>query len=308
MNNFYFYNCCMEWQQEHQGEKGYLAGSEVLQTVCDVDFQENGSYLHNPKTDYYHKYAKQPKDGMYLMRVARPAAQTIIHVFIDTRLFPNFIWIEKIDGRLEECLEVGRVVESSLSLVASKHGWKAKFVESQLNEVHHPELFLTAWAYINNVEIPIPGFANCTGGSAYQFMKTQNNYYYGYENQGKAEKPYPEEESDNEEEIVLCPSVSKMCEACEKTLEEGLWWGDASWGIAYQVFRQKGYTGGIDQFVEDVRGWPWKKPFPKKCNKYSVGDPARRGAITWPLGKWEEKGANKREIKLGERIMEILES
>lgn len=306
MDNFLFYNCCMEYQQLTTGDEGYLAGSEVLQTICDVDFQENGLYLNNPKTDYYHKYAKPPKDGMYLMKVAKPAALTNIHVFIDTRLFPNFIWIEKIDGRLEECLEVGRVVESSLDQMARKHGWRAKLVENQLNEVHDPELFISAWAYINNVEIPHWGFANCTSGSGSQFMHTQNNYYYGNMSHGKA--AIPEEDLEDDEEVVLCPTASKMCEACEKTLEEGLWWGDASWGIAYQIYRQKGYTGGIDQFVEDVKGWPWEKPFPKKCNKFSVGDPARRGAITWPLGRWKEKGANNREIKLGERIMEILEN
>ena len=66
MEKFFFYNCCMEYQQRTTGDEGHLAGSEVLQTICDVDFQENGSYLHNPKTDYFHKYAKPPKDGMYL--------------------------------------------------------------------------------------------------------------------------------------------------------------------------------------------------------------------------------------------------
>lgn len=103
------------------------------------------------------------------------------------------------------------------------------------------------------------------------------------------------------------PKPSDMAAACEQTLEEGLWWGDASWGTAYQIFRQRGYQSGIDQFVEDVKTWPWKKAFPKDCNKFSVGDPARRGAITWPLPKWKEKGAQSREIRLGERIDEIME-
>ena len=98
-----------------------------------------------------------------------------------------------------------------------------------------------------------------------------------------------------------------MAAACEQTLAEGYWWGDASWGTAYQIFRQRGYQGGIDQFVEDVKTWPWKKAFPKDCNKFSVGDPARRGAITWPLPKWKEKGAQSREIRLGERLDEIME-
>lgn len=102
------------------------------------------------------------------------------------------------------------------------------------------------------------------------------------------------------------PTAETMMSVCEQTLAEGLWWGDASWGTAYQIFRQKGYKGGIDLFVDDVKSWPWKRGFPKKCNKYSVGDSARRGAITWPLPKWKEKGAQSREVKLGERIFELL--
>ena len=130
--------------------------------------------------------------------------------------------------------------------------------------------------------------------------------YHGpvYNYHGMLQKDPQESGMDSEEEP---PSPSDMAAACEQTLEEGLWWGDASWGTAYQIFRQRGYQGGIDQFVEDVKTWPWKKAFPKDCNKFSVGDPARRGAITWPLTKWKEKGAQSREIRLGERIDEIME-
>ena len=137
--------------------------------------------------------------------------------------------------------------------------------------------------------------------------KTYNYQVYNapvYHYHGMPQKDPQESSLDLEEEP---PSPSDMAAACEQTLEEGLWWGDASWGTAYQIFRQRGYQGGIDQFVEDVKTWPWKKVFPKDCNKFSVGDPARRGAITWPLTKWKEKGAQGREIRLGERIDEIME-
>lgn len=116
----------------------------------------------------------------------------------------------------------------------------------------------------------------------------------------EGESQAPASESDN------IPSAAEMAAACEQTLAEGLWWGDASWGTAYQVFYQKGHKINIEQFVEEEKDWPWKKPFPKKCNKFSVGNPARRGAITWPLAKWKEKGAQKREIVLGNRLDEIL--
>ena len=114
----------------------------------------------------------------------------------------------------------------------------------------------------------------------------------------------PEEEEQDEEPLT----AADMAAACEQTLVEGLWWADASWGTAYQIFLQKGYQGGIDQFVRDVKNWPFKNGFKKNCNKYSVGNPARKGTITWPFEKWKEKGAAERQIKLGERLLEILKN
>lgn len=111
-----------------------------------------------------------------------------------------------------------------------------------------------------------------------------------------------EKEEQDEEPLT----DADMAAACEQTLAECLWWADASWGTAYQIFLQKGYNGGIDQFVRDVKKWPFKKSFKKKCNKYSVGNPARKGTITWPFEKWREKGVAERQIILGKRLLEIL--
>lgn len=137
---------------------------------------------------------------MFLMKVAKPASQTNIEVFIDTRLFPNFIWIEKIEGRLEECLEVGKELEYLLNQAAYKYGWCAKLVENQLNEVHDAELFVSALAFLNiNFVFPSLGYLNHQDSSGNQFVGTQNNYYYGDANQGKAEQQYPENESSVDE-------------------------------------------------------------------------------------------------------------
>ena len=260
MDNFLFYNCCMEYQQLTTGDEGYLAGSEVLQTICDVDFQENGLYLHNPKTDYYHKYAKPPKDGMYLMKVARPAALTNIHVFIDTRLFPNFIWIEKIDGRLEECLEVGRVVESSLDQMARKYGWRAKLEENQLNEVHDPGLFFSAWAYINNIDIPLWGFANCTGGSGNQFMHTQNNYYYGNMSHGKAESD-GDLYSDKQIAQALLACVGKGKVINNKQKMAGAYWF-LRWVCNYPV--------DVQQSCEKIKSLPFESELEITCDYNNI--------------------------------------
>ena len=111
-------------------------------------------------------------------------------------------------------------------------------------------------------------------------------------------------EEEEQEEVPL--TAADMAAACEQTLAEGYCWADASWGTAYQIFLQKGYNGGIEQFVRDVENWPFKKVFVKKCNKYSVGNPARKGKITWPFEKWREKGVAERQIKFGKRLLEIL--
>ena len=124
------------------------------------------------------------------------------------------------------------------------------------------------------------------------------------QNLTKGTVPVVREPSPEEEEKPL--TAADMAAACEQTIKEGLWWADTSWGTAYQIFLQKGYDGGIDQFVRDVENWPFKKAFAKKCNKYSVGNPARKGTITWPFEKWREKGVSERQIKLGNRLLEIL--
>ena len=133
-------------------------------------------------------------------------------------------------------------------------------------------------------------------------VEHQHNYYGGKpENTASAMA-----ETKGEEDVEELPTCAEMAAVCEKTKAEGLWWADTSWSVVYQIYKQKGYKQSIDQFVEEVKEWPFKQVFDKKCNKDSVGKPARRGCIIWPLKKWREKGASKREIKLGERLMELL--
>ena len=102
------------------------------------------------------------------------------------------------------------------------------------------------------------------------------------------------------------PSDAQMAAACEQTAKEGLWWGDTSWSVVYVIYFLKGFKGAVASFVDQAPKWPFKHPFAYDCNRFSVGKPLLRGKITGPLDKWAISGASSREIKLGERLMELL--
>ena len=102
------------------------------------------------------------------------------------------------------------------------------------------------------------------------------------------------------------PTATEMVAACEKTREEGLWWGHASWSVVFRIYVIRGFKGSERGFIDEVGKWTFKKPFPYVCDKDSVGKPLRRGKILGPLEKWASDGASAREVRLGERMMLLL--
>ena len=102
------------------------------------------------------------------------------------------------------------------------------------------------------------------------------------------------------------PLAEEMAAACEETKEEGFWWGNASWSVAYRIYCIFGYKGNEEAFIEEVKGWPFKNPFNYICNRHALSRPLQRGRINGPLEKWAADGASKREVMLGERLKEIL--
>ena len=129
--------------------------------------------------------------------------------------------------------------------------------------------------------------------------------YHGpvYNYHGMLQKDPQESGMDSEEEP---PSPSDMAAACEQTLEEGLWWGHTSWSVVYRIYCIKGYKGNMSAFTKEVEKWPLTDKFPYNCDKDSVGKPLQRGKMAGPLEKWGTEGAQPKEIKLGERLMELL--
>ena len=149
MKDFYFYNCCLEGRQLRLGETGFLAAKEVVQAICDADFRNNGTYLKDPdvKANYYHEYIKRPKNGLYLLRAVRIDDNASLDILIDTRLFPNYVLIEKNNNMPQMHIEVMKAFERWLNHAANQYGWSATLKENQLNVIHDVDLFKSAMAY-----------------------------------------------------------------------------------------------------------------------------------------------------------------
>ena len=145
---YFFYTCQFEGRQLCIGDTGFLAASDVVSAICDGDFQKYSYSIYEPPTSsrYYQKYAKRPKEGLFLLKVAK-GAKDPLSVLIDTRLFPNFVMVEKVEGRHKEGKEVLKAAEAWLNQAAYQYGWHVKLRENLLNVVHHVGLFFSAMYY-----------------------------------------------------------------------------------------------------------------------------------------------------------------
>ena len=103
------------------------------------------------------------------------------------------------------------------------------------------------------------------------------------------------------------PSAKEMCHAAEKTQSMGLWWSMRSWAVVYRIYQLKGYKKGYSQFVDEVKGWPVKKPFDYECNFDAIQKPISQGMLDGTPDDWEKRGGLKQAVKLGRAMLEILE-
>ena len=145
---YFFYTCHFEGRQLCIGDTGFLAAREVVSAICDGDFQKYSYSIYEPPTSsrYYQKYAKRPKEGLFLLKVAK-GSKDPLSLLIDTRLFPNFVMVEKVEGRHKESKEVLKAAEAWLNQAAYQYGWHVKLRENLQNVVHHVGLFISAMKY-----------------------------------------------------------------------------------------------------------------------------------------------------------------
>ncbi len=102
------------------------------------------------------------------------------------------------------------------------------------------------------------------------------------------------------------PTGKQMARACEQSMEDGLWWGHATWAVVFRVYQTLGYNGSVSEFVRDVREWTWRRNVDYLCSDDSVGKPLRDGKLIMPIEKWEREGVMKRCVILAYRLLNLL--
>ena len=182
--NFMFYRCFLEREMATEGEPGLLAATEVVQAVCDAGFQRNGlkmkCYPSSPHC--YYKYAKTPKEGMYMMRAVKKSDMTTLDILIDTRLYPSFVMIEKHKDWQEETEEVKNTLEQVINDDADKYHWHINLREHNTSTTQHLEEFISALSYIKDQENVPENHNHVKIGQVGQLiLKVNGNNYYNNE-------------------------------------------------------------------------------------------------------------------------------
>ena len=62
----------------------------------------------------------------------------------------------------------------------------------------------------------------------------------------------------------------------------------------------------ISQFEREIKTWPWKKELVFPCTYDGIQKPLSSGKLTRTIDKWEEDGASKQMINLGEALLNYL--
>ena len=150
---YFFFNCKLEGRQLCFGDTGLLSAREVVRAICDADFPKCSLLLNDPKdkTEYFHEYVKKPHKGLYLIKAKKSDAPLALDILIDTRLFPNFILVEKQNDNLAACKELAGAIERSINHAADKYGWHVRLIENELNVIKEVDLFRSAMNYIEEV-------------------------------------------------------------------------------------------------------------------------------------------------------------
>ena len=192
---FNFYRCYLERGLSGEEEPGLFAATEVVQAVCNAGFHRNGllmkCYPSSPRC--YYKYAKTPKEGMYLLRAVKKADMTTLDILIDTRPYPCFVMIEKHTDWQKETEEVVYTLEQVINDDAIQYNWRVKLREYQATSTQNLKEFMSALAYIYDQEdVPENNKSNVQIGQL--ILKVNGNNYYK-EDMNKEEPAEASEES-----------------------------------------------------------------------------------------------------------------
>ena len=133
-----------------------------------------------------------------------------------------------------------------------------------------------------------------SGGQHVETIQSQNIYNY-------------KRQSANEETTSVTPPSEAMARAVERTMAQGYWWASTAWAVVYRVYQIKGYTGGIRQFVREVKEWPFSDRLDYECNYDAVCKPIRSGRLAGTPDGWIKNGAMAQYAKLSMALLKELQ-
>ena len=178
--DYSFYRGYLKRELAGDGEPGLLAATEVVQAVCDAGFQRNGfSMKCYPSSPHcYYKFAKTPKDGMYLLRAVKKTDMTTLDILIDTRLHPCFVMIEKNTDWQDEKEEVKDTVELGINIGAEIFNWHIDLKEYHADSTHHLKEFISALSYVEDKGDNMHEKHNSSVQIGQLILKVNGNNYY----------------------------------------------------------------------------------------------------------------------------------
>lgn len=297
--NFIFYRCFLERGIAGDGEPGLLAATEVVQAVCDAGFQRNGlkmkCYPSSPHC--YYKYAKTPREGMYMMRAVKKSDMTTLDILIDTRLYPSFVMIEKHKDWQEETEEVKNTLEQVINDDADKYNWHINLREHNTSTTQHLEEFISALSYIKDKEdVTEKHKSNVQIGQVGQLiLKVNGNNYY---HEGvESLTPDPSPLGEGKEGDMREPDLQKMVEGVNHVRD--YFWGDSSLAVIFCVCRDcYGYANNMSQFERDFH-----------CSAGLLSNAFRNNPyMRLNVSKWEQNGVKARVMRLVDAYKEAVET
>ena len=114
-------------------------------------------------------------------------------------------------------------------------------------------------------------------------------------------------QSVSEEPNSVTPPPEAMARAVERTMAQGYWWASTAWAVVYRIYQMKGYTGGIRQFVREVKEWPFSGRLNYECNYDAVCKPIRSGRLAGTPDGWIKNGAMAQYAKLAMALLKELQ-
>lgn len=148
--NYLFYKCHLEREMASEGDPGLFAATEVVRAACNANFQRNGFNMRSlPSSPHcYYKYAKLPKDGMYMLWAVKKTNMTTLDILVDTRMFPNLVMIEKNTDWQAETEEVKGAVEKVISDDTNPYNWNFNLEIYSACGTQYLDEFHSALAYM----------------------------------------------------------------------------------------------------------------------------------------------------------------